>query len=1455
MIKSISAEKSEGIPPTSPNEIENLDQDLSNELDEELFNMKKSPKCDNLKRLNDELNQTKSSTDLNKELSPENSGNLSSSNDKTDTNNSQTSSFKKLFKLPSLLKKSSQNSSSQTSNDLSKSTDNTLDSNIVVDQNQSEITKVDKKLNLNEIFKFKKSTKNDETTKDNQDLKTISTSKENLEIEVSESSNLKDKLSNLLKFKKSLSSTGNHSKEDLQKACEENLAKSNEQLNETDNEKSPSIDNQLNKEEIQNETKIKKFNLPKLFQLKKLSKKKETTSELATSDNQELKTNELTASKANLTNIEIKNNESSNLKDKLSDLFKFKKSDKKLPETDLPKSSQENLIKSNEQLNENQPIKEELPVSSDDNLENLTEIDEQSSESKRKFNLSKIFKFKKSVKKEVENKEIAISNNQDIKAVELSKSLSKENLETEAKVSTSESSNLKDKLSDLFKFKKSDKKIQKPTKNDFTKSNEQLPSNNNQLVEETAISSDSNLEPNIVVDQNQSEIDLKIDKKFNLSKIFKIFTKTNNSNEAASTDDKKNSQKSNTNELPKSISKENLTEIKTVESSNLKDKLTNLFKFKKLDKKIQEPNKDDLIKSNEKLTNLEVKEEELPVLIDSNLDNSTKIDKQSSDSKKKFNLPKIFKFKKLVKKEEVENKEIALSDNELKIDLKEAVKDDLTKSVEKLVADQTSKEEVQETNQDLNKSNEQLNLKTVDVDKTKDLVEINEQLLENVVETNKKEVPASIDNLDNSNKDQSNESKKKFNLPKLFKKSIKKDEPITKSSSDSKDDSKPISSIEQPEISTSEETQPFPVNLKIDLKSKIKNLNPLNLLKSNLKIEKTETELTKTDDQFKVEDEKSNIDISKTKDDNQTNEVIEESTTSSLETKANPINLSSIKNKFNPSKLFKKSNKQIDNQINEQSDSQVKNDQSTIELQEVSNLESNKIKNQTNTNSKFNFKNLIKFNKSDKNLKHSLNENAQASNTDELSKSTAAEQLDQTTNLSTEKIETDKNATNLKTKFTLPKLFKLKRSPELNKDKRSKFINKLNLQLPSLSSLIKRKQANKSSNLIGTAEDLHLVREKTCLSTIVENNESNENIEEQEACSENQNNNKTPETAKKIEKKLTIVEAEKPVKALSPSSEQRTIWSAIKETFSHKSQRHLEGGDSSIEPTVDETGYESQVDADLEVEEFSTADVTVSEDKHQQQNATPIDQELNGNESNSENSLSSKHDSGKDESLLEESSISDAKNDTNKIKSRKEARKAKKLKKQQRTVNANELTSPEEEGTCDMIVKSINKNKTEKKKRQKKRKQFDQLIEKELKEPLKKVDEELSQKSGFKITIKNGATKEDEINLIEQVIASKIKESEPVLDDKKLIEQEELEILEAISESKDLQLDSTASKDKQQIKIQNKRKARKWLRVNRLLNRSQSNTTSHISSNLTSNLVQGFIRLTMPNLDLLSSTV
>jgi len=178
---------------------------------------------------------------------------------------------------------------------------------------------------------------------------------------------------------------------------------------------------------------------------------------------------------------------------------------------------------------------------------------------------------------------------------------------------------------------------------------------------------------------------------------------------------------------------------------------------------------------------------------------------------------------------------------------------------------------------------------------------------------------------------------------------------------------------------------------------------------------------------------------------------------------------------------------------------------------------------------------------------------------------------------------------------------------------------------------------------------------------------------------------------KKVEKKITIVESnDKPSKVITSPNSERGIWTAIKDTFSsHKQSTNIRHeGDSSMEPTVDETGYESQIDADLEVEEFSNADVTTT--------TTTQDKIVS-----EEDESSSRQDSGKEESLLEDSSISEAKNEKIVVRSKKEERRAKKQKKQILTTVEQQLTSPEDEGTADMIAKG-SKSRNEKRKRQKK---------------------------------------------------------------------------------------------------------------------------------------------------------
>ena len=440
--------------------------------------------------------------------------------------------------------------------------------------------------------------------------------------------------------------------------------------------------------------------------------------------------------------------------------------------------------------------------------------------------------------------------------------------------------------------------------------------------------------------------------------------------------------------------------------------------------------------------------------------------------------------------------------------------------------------------------------------------------------------------------------------------------------------------------------------------------------------------------------------------------------------------------------------------------------------------------------------------------------------------------------------------TSAKKKFSLPKVFKRPvkaskptESSQENSQSSDKPINEKSNLLGKLrlSKLIKRKQTAEPVASVGASDDdLPLLKEKTVLTPIAENNESLENIEE---------TGETPgeeKCDKKVEKKLTIAESEKPAKALPPPSE-RTIWSAIKETFSHRPQRHLDGGDSSMEPTVDETGYESQVDADLEAEEFSTADVTVSQDNSKQLDTSTVNGELGKdnpniqNESDEENSSASKQDSGKDESLLEDSSKKKKKSD-GKVKSRKDARKAKRLKKQQHL--ANDLTSPEDEGSSDMIVKAAAQKgaKSDRRKRQRKKKQSDQAAKESLKIVAEELDQQAEQPS--KRAEVNG---DEDIRLIEQIDLAAPKSGpileEKLLDDKKLIEQEEL--LDAITQSKELQISGgSAGVQKDPIKSQ-KRNYFKRLRVNRVLNRSQSNVSS--------NLMQGFLRFTMPNIDLLSS--
>ncbi|KAK4336656.1 hypothetical protein RND71_044217 [Anisodus tanguticus] len=124
---------------------------------------------------------------------------------------------------------------------------------------------------------------------------------------------------------------------------------------------------------------------------------------------------------------------------------------------------------------------------------------------------------------------------------------------------------------------------------------------------------------------------------------------------------------------------------------------------------------------------------------------------------------------------------------------------------------------------------------------------------------------------------------------------------------------------------------------------------------------------------------------------------------------------------------------------------------------------------------------------------------------------------------------------------------------------------------------------------------------------------------------------------------------EKPEKTLEQESE-KILDEKFENGSNKESEKTLEqesekvlNEESKKPPTVDETGYESQLDNDIEIEEFQNAEVTVpgeTIENNVNENLPAIESDL-VNEVQQE--INSKYDSGKDESLFEDSSISEAK--------------------------------------------------------------------------------------------------------------------------------------------------------------------------------------------------------------------
>ena len=1160
-------------------------------------------------------------------------------------------------------------------------------------------------------------------------------------------------------------------------------------------------------------------------------------------------------------------------KQKILNIFKFKKSSKIHEKLNEEKQT---LESTESPTNEEKSKSLDLPTTDDDQTIIASKIEQKTENTKStRFNIPNIFRSKKSAKAESENENLLKSEKPkdeskgEIEAEKETKdeSLTKSNeqtdkqageeLRTESETKSSRKANKKFNFSNIFNFKKVD------TRNESIAISE-IPSDDNQLRDkspneknETSDKDDSKQKSS--VSENVQPDSSKANKKFNLPKLFnfkKLIKKSESAEESLSVEKSNNEVNKKETELltstdqvvdESSLNDQINADLKTEEVSSTQTfSLSNIFKFKK-SAKTSEPIADekDTVAQSDDTKMIEKPDEDEGEIV---LTSKEKLDEKCSEATEikeppiaeigKFSLSKIFKFKKSEKPSE-------------------SVVD------EKLTNESTSRTTAKSPQSDENKE------------------KLNEESPKEAGQTDSEDKPSS-------------QIKQQFSLSKIFKfkKSERTSESALKDSNEETISVKPDEQIKDKSTSQEklDETQP-PTKEQAASEDKPSSRikKPFSLFElfklkkseraseSVLKDSNEETISVKPDEQIK--------------DESTSGEKLDETRTSPNESVEDNKKSKSliIEKKFNLPKIFKfkKSEKPSESVVDEKSTDESKTtaeSPQSDEIKEKLNEESPKEASQAASEDKpsseikkqFNLIDLFKFKKTEKlseqESKHS-GEDIKPEATDSTipdeqlkDKSTSQEKLDETQpptneqsvghkvdpkaskkklsemykfkkqakdNLSSTPVDSPKSteasekpSEELKTDITKEETVE-KSTTEVKKSSLKNLSKKLTLPV---SKLVNRKPTS-------SKECTPVVEETTTLITDEEKTPTNLESKSPEAEKKSE--------SKKVEKKLTIVESEKPSKVLSPGSEQRGIWTAIKDTFSSHKQSSRHEGDSSMEPTVDETGYESQVDADLEVEEFSTADVTVTQDskpdgKEESEDNATKETPTQNNQVASEDE--SKHDSGKDESLLEDSSISEAKNDKT-TKSRKEVRKIRKQSKHQ-SANGGELTSPEDEGSSDMIIGAKgSKAKTDRRKRQKKKRQQTEQITKELKEPLKKVDEELDSQQ-VKESKTSASEKDDEIKLIEQVDLGKnekeVKGDQKVSDDKKLIEQEELEL--AIEQSKELEAIET---DKQEIKLIPRRKHRKWLRMNRVLNRTHSNVSS--------NLMQGFLRFTMPNLDVLSS--